>query len=162
LASGRARHRVRSRSLNDHAPRPGGSRSRVALASGGRARRHRVVWGARDRRPRISSDVPARARGRAQVVVTSAELVRPCFGFSPKLDHAELAFCARVDGRVVYSQLESGETHVLVIGDFHIVLVELPAGIRRPGWGLRIAAVGPLLRARNGQRELQAIRVDES
>jgi hypothetical protein len=60
---------------------------------------------------------------------------------------------------VIYSDAASGETHLLVVGGFHIVIVELPDAARRLGWGSHIIAVGPLLRARNGQRELQAISI---
>jgi hypothetical protein len=84
---------------------------------------------------------------------------RLCYRHPPRLGHPHLAFCARVEGRVIYSDVESRETHLLVLGGFHIVIVELSARARRPGWGSHIVAVGPLLRARDGQREVQAVMV---
>jgi hypothetical protein len=53
----------------------------------------------------------------------------------------------------------AGETHVAVVGDFHLTLVRLPDGAATPSIGTRLIAVGPLVRARDGQRELQAFRV---
>lgn len=87
---------------------------------------------------------------------------RACSGRAARLGHPQLAFCARFDGRVIFSDVESGETHLLAVGGFHIVVVELPPGTRGPGLGSRIVAVGPLLRARNGQREIQAMSVARS
>ncbi len=51
------------------------------------------------------------------------------------------------------------ETHVAVVGGFHLTIVRLPDGSRTPRSGTRLVAVGPLVRARNGQREVQAFRV---
>jgi hypothetical protein len=87
---------------------------------------------------------------------------RACYRHAPSLDHPRLAFCARFDGRVLYSDVGPREVHLLAVGSFHAVIVELPAGSRVPGWGSRIVAVGPLLRARNGQRELQALWIHTS
>jgi hypothetical protein len=76
-------------------------------------------------------------------------------------EHPQLAFCARVSGRVVYSHVDSRsrEAHLLVLADFHVIMVELPARAGDPGAGAHITAVGPLLRARNGQREVKALWV---
>jgi hypothetical protein len=92
----------------------------------------------------------------------TASWSRACSGHSPRLDHPQLAFCARFDGRVIFSHVESGETHLLAVGGFHMVIVELPPGTHSPGLGSHIVAIGPLLKARNGQRELQAVSVDRS
>ncbi len=46
-----------------------------------------------------------------------------------------------------------------VVGGFHLTIVRLPEGSRRPRWGSSIVAIGPLLRARDGQREIQAFEV---
>ena len=48
-----------------------------------------------------------------------------------------------------------GEAHVAVLADFHLVIVRLPDG-SRPRRGTRVIAIGPLFRARDGQREVQA------
>jgi hypothetical protein len=86
---------------------------------------------------------------------------QPCFRESLPSEHPQLAFCARVGGRVVNSDVdaESGEAHLLVLANFHMIIVELPPRVRVPGWGAHITAVGPLLRARDGQREVQALWV---
>jgi hypothetical protein len=73
-------------------------------------------------------------------------------------DRQRLAYCARVDGIVVGSTHGpgAGETHVAVISDFHLVIVRLPDYARAPSFGSRLTAIGPLVRARDGQREIQA------
>jgi hypothetical protein len=85
-----------------------------------------------------------------------------CTGGEVRTNRRRLAYCARVDGRVLASTHgpSAGEAHVAVISDFHLVQVLLPVGARTPSWGSEIVAVGPLLRARNGQREIQAFSVD--
>jgi hypothetical protein len=91
----------------------------------------------------------------------SRHWAQPCFRESSRPEHPRLAFCARVSGRVVYSHVNSGsgEAHLLVLANFHMIVVELHAPARAPGWGAHITAVGPLLRAGFGQREVQALWV---
>jgi hypothetical protein len=86
---------------------------------------------------------------------------QPCFHEGLPFEHPRLDFCARVSGRVVYSDVDpaSHEAHLLVLASFHMIVVELPARAQIPGWAAHITAVGPLLRARNGQREVQALWV---
>jgi hypothetical protein len=81
-----------------------------------------------------------------------------CTKGHPRTDRKRLAYCARIEGRVIDSTHGPGplETHVAVVGGFHIVLVRLPEGAPTPGWGAHIVAIGPLFRARDGQREVQA------
>jgi hypothetical protein len=81
-----------------------------------------------------------------------------CTKGHPRADRKRLAYCARIEGRVIDSTHGPGplETHVAVVGGFHIVLVRLPEGAPTPGWGAHIVAIGPLFRARDGQREVQA------
>ena len=81
-----------------------------------------------------------------------------CTKGRPREDRKRLAYCARIEGRVIDSTHGPGprETHVAVVGDFHIVLVRLPEGAPTPSWGAHIVAIGPLFRARDGQREVQA------
>lgn len=70
-----------------------------------------------------------------------------------------LAFCARVEGRVIGSATNSrGETHMLVVGGFHATLVQLPTGTHALPWGSHVTAVGPL-NSGDVLRELQAVRV---
>ena len=92
---------------------------------------------------------------------------RACAIDSPPPDDAtKLAFCARVQGRVVASiakeQSDDGERHVLVTGGFHVTLVELRGAIPTPALGSRITAVGPLQRAGYGLRELIALSIRHS
>lgn len=76
-------------------------------------------------------------------------------------DRIRLAYCARVDGVVLASTRGPGphETHVAVVGGFHLTIVRLPDGAPTLPRGSRLIAVGPLVRARDGQREVQAFRV---
>jgi hypothetical protein len=87
--------------------------------------------------------------------------VRWCTRGDPRQDRRRLAFCARVAGRVLASTVgpAPGEAHVALIGDFHLVVVRLPDGAARPSRGAYVVAIGPLFRARDGQREVQAFRV---
>jgi hypothetical protein len=79
-----------------------------------------------------------------------------------RADRRRLAFCARADGLVVTSTHGpgTGEAHVALIGDFHLIIVRLPDGAATPPFGSRIVAIGPLLRSRDGQREVQAFRLE--
>jgi hypothetical protein len=81
----------------------------------------------------------------------------------PSLEEHQLAFCARVDGRVIGSVTKSnGETHLLVTGGLHFSVVELKPGMRAPGWGSRITAVGPMGSGEGGFRELKALHVSNA
>jgi hypothetical protein len=84
--------------------------------------------------------------------------VRWCTSGEAREDRKRLAFCARIEGRVLSATHgpAPGEAHLAVLGDFHIVIVRLPEGVPTPARGTRILAIGPLLRARDGQREVQA------
>lgn len=83
---------------------------------------------------------------------------QPCLAQGPQFDAQQLAFCARVDGRVIATQSKrDGETHLLVLGGFHVTLVELPDRAHMPSWGSRVVAVGPMQAASHGLREVKAI-----
>jgi hypothetical protein len=86
---------------------------------------------------------------------------RSCASGQVRQDRRRLAYCARADGLVLTSTHGPGlrEVHVAIICDFHLVIVRLPDGSATPSFGARLVVVGPLLRARNGQRELQAFEV---
>jgi hypothetical protein len=86
---------------------------------------------------------------------------RWCTAGAARQDRRRLAYCARVDGLVLDSTRgpNPGEVHVAVIGGFHLTIVRLPLGRPTPSLGTRVVAVGPLVRARNGQREVQAFKV---
>jgi hypothetical protein len=86
---------------------------------------------------------------------------RWCTAGKVREDRRRLAFCARIDGRALASTHGPGvgEIHVAVVGGFHLTIVRLPEGSRTPSLGTRVVAVGPLVRARNGQREVQAFKV---
>lgn len=87
---------------------------------------------------------------------------RWCTAGRVRVDRMRLAFCARVEGIVVSSSRGPAptEAHVAVVGGFHLTVVKLPSGAPVPGVGSRLVAIGPLLRARNGQREVQAFRLN--
>jgi len=105
---------------------------------------------------------------RSSIVAPSVRLpawARPCLIDTPPAHvDGRLAFCARVDGRVVgaLSKPHSTERHLLVTGGLHVTVVELPPGARQPGWGTRVVAVGPLQRAGHGLRELLALEFHSS
>ena len=84
-----------------------------------------------------------------------------CTRGRPRVDRTRLAFCARVAGLVIASTHGPGpgEAHLAVLADFHLVIVRLPEGWATPPLGSRVVAIGPLFRARDGQREVQAFRV---
>jgi hypothetical protein len=75
-----------------------------------------------------------------------------------RVDRQRLAYCARIDGREIATTHgpNPGEVHLAVLSDFHLTIVRLPDGSHAPSFGAHVVAVGPLVRARNGQRELQA------
>lgn len=100
----------------------------------------------------------AGARGGAGAGGDGAAWERWCTRGQIRLDRRRIAFCARVDGIVIATTHGPGpaEIHLAVLGDFHVTLVRPPDGARAPGIGSRVWAIGPLLRARDGQRELQA------
>lgn len=89
----------------------------------------------------------------------------PCLRQVPRvLNRGQLAFCARLDGRVVGTHTDGSrkETHLLVLGGFHMTLLELPRGTTHaPPWGSRVLAVGPLSRDIAGLREMQAVWVTQ-
>lgn len=108
------------------------------------------------------------AQGSIQVItgrplVPSTRWERWCTAGQAREDRLRLAFCARVDGLVLTSSRGPavGETHVAVIGGFHLTIVRLPDHAAIPSTGTRLVVVGPLVRARNGQREVQAFKVLE-
>lgn len=80
----------------------------------------------------------------------------------PRKERERLAFCARVEGRVLDSTHGPGpeEAHVAVISDFQIVVIRLPNWEATPSRGTNVVAIGPLFRARDGQREVQAFRFE--
>ena len=81
---------------------------------------------------------------------------RPCASRAPRPDRLLLARCARVTGHVVWTRRAARETHLALVADFHLFVVKLLPGVAAPGRGSSLTAVGPLVRARNGLREVQA------
>ncbi len=106
-----------------------------------------------------SVTVVARAPAGAQAGRPAWE--RWCTRGTARTDRQRLAWCARVHGRVVWTTHgpSVGEMHVAVIGGFHLTIVRMPSGAQPPGRGSALTAVGPLVRARDGQREVQAFMV---
>jgi hypothetical protein len=88
--------------------------------------------------------------------------IRPCLRAAP-LGALRVGQCARVDGRVVASQTKAGgETHLVVVGGFHAMVVEVEPGAHLPGWGSRVVAVGPLIGTTLGLREMRALTLSGS
>jgi hypothetical protein len=91
----------------------------------------------------------------------------PCSRDSPRPDRTLLAGCSRVRGRVLvvrHKAVGQGrvETHVAVLAHFDLILVKLELGTLSPRTGEMITAVGPLVRARIGLREVQAFELAAS
>lgn len=77
----------------------------------------------------------------------------------PRQDRQTLHRCARVSGRVVavrHSCPPARESHLLVVARLHLFVVKLRPAARAPGIGATTTVVGPLVRARNGPREVEA------
>jgi hypothetical protein len=88
----------------------------------------------------------------------------PCRRHAPRPDRVLLHSCARVHGRVLAAKRTSDsdgtpEIHLAVLSEFHVFLVKLAVAAPTPSVGSTITVVGPLVRARNGMREIQAWRM---
>jgi hypothetical protein len=84
-----------------------------------------------------------------------------CLDGRVRVDRRRLDFCGRISGRVVWVTHgpDPGESHVAVLGGFHLILVKPPEGARPPGWGTSVVAIGPLVRSRSGMLELQSLQM---
>jgi hypothetical protein len=93
--------------------------------------------------------------------VAQPKWVNWCTKGVARQDRRRIAFCARVSGRVIGSTHGPNpqEAHIGVLSDFHFTIVLLPEGTPTPTMGAHVVAIGPLFRARDGQRELQAFRI---
>lgn len=86
----------------------------------------------------------------------------PCYRHRPRPDRQLLARCARATGVVAHVRTkgsgESEEVHFALLGRFGALIVKLgdPRLLETPSVGSRITAVGPLVRASNEMREIQA------
>jgi hypothetical protein len=90
----------------------------------------------------------------------AATWARDCFHHRPRHDRALISRCARVKGRVLYVKREPRETHLAVIARLHLFVVKLHRAAGAPRVGSTVAVTGPLVRARNGLREVQAFSLD--
>jgi hypothetical protein len=84
---------------------------------------------------------------------------RLCDGRAARPDRVLLARCARVHGRVLWVRRRPREVHLALIARLHVFVVKLAPGMPSPGVGAALTATGPLVRARNGFREVQAFAV---
>jgi len=86
----------------------------------------------------------------------------PCFSHAPRHDRALLARCARATGFVTYVRRRGAHTapevHFALVGRFGALIVKLdnPLHLETPGIGSRVTVIGPLVRAQNGMREIEA------
>ena len=93
----------------------------------------------------------------AQGSVGLSEPARACAAIAPRPDRELIDRCARVEGIVLHVRREPTETHLAIVARLHLFIVKVDGtGVRIPSTGSRWSAVGPLVRARNGMRELQA------
>jgi hypothetical protein len=90
----------------------------------------------------------------------AATWARDCLQHRPRPDRALISRCSRVEGRVLYVKREPAETHLAVIARLHLFVVKLGRDAQSPPIGSTVGVVGPLVRARNGLREVQAFAVD--
>jgi hypothetical protein len=90
----------------------------------------------------------------------------PCFSKEPRHDRVLLAPCARATGFVTYVRAKGHqggrEVHFALVGRFGALIVKLdnPFHLPTPGIGSRVTVVGPLVRAQNGMREIEARSVE--
>lgn len=102
------------------------------------------------------------SRSRVESAAARPAWSAPCFWHQPRRDRPLLARCARATGVVAHVRTEgsadSAEVHFALVGRFGALIVKLgdPRMIETPSVGSRITAVGPLVRARNDMREIQA------
>lgn len=83
-----------------------------------------------------------------------------CRGRTPRHDRPLLSRCARVSGRVAAIRHDDDDdVHLIVLARLHVFVVKLEQSSAVPRWGSTITAIGPLVRARGGLREVQAWRV---
>jgi hypothetical protein len=86
----------------------------------------------------------------------------PCFRHEPRPDRLLLSRCARATGVVAHVRVEgsgeSAEVHFALLGRFGALIVKLgdPHALATPSVGSRVTVVGPLVRASNDMREIQA------
>jgi hypothetical protein len=102
----------------------------------------------------------------AVVLSSPPTWAKPCQDREPRHDRELLETCARVAGRVLAVRAEAGQTgppevHLAMIADFHLFVVKLAPGQGRPSLGSTVTVVGPLVRASNGLREIDASGVTE-
>jgi hypothetical protein len=96
------------------------------------------------------------ASGSVRIGDGAAEWSRPCDARPARPDRERLARCAQVHGRVVWVRRQPGEVHLAVIARLHLFVVKLAPGAAAPAVGSSLTATGPLVRAHNGMREVQA------
>jgi hypothetical protein len=95
-----------------------------------------------------AGDVALPARG--------ADAARVCARHAPRSDRVLLARCARIRGRVLWTSDHGGDVHAAVVARWHLFVVKLPDGGRPPARLAHVVVTGPLVRARNGLREVEA------
>lgn len=84
---------------------------------------------------------------------TPPSWAQPCLRRAPRDDRILLARCARASGRVLWVRKRRGELHFALVTRFHLLVVK---GGPAPAIGDTKLVIGPLVRARNGLREIEA------
>ena len=138
-----------------------------------------MAWRPRSKRSRILLALASvvLALGLVGVTTTSFESypgsgprphwAEPCRNDKPRHDRQLLADCARSSGFVAWVRDEqtpslNRDVHFALVGRFGVIIVKLddPDVIPVPRLSSRVTVVGPLVRARNGMREIQVWRLD--
>lgn len=106
------------------------------------------------------------AAGKGQPVTSDApEWAATCLRAEPRKDRKLLYRCARVEGRVIWRKTKGRvgqhEVHLLLVARFDLLLAKLPASTRSPpSIADDVTVTGPLVRSRNGLKEVQVVTVD--
>jgi hypothetical protein len=92
---------------------------------------------------------------------TAPAWTRPCWGHPARTDRPVLAPCAKARGTVLFSRPEGEGLHLIVAGGRRVFVVKIDRAFAgAPSTGSFVTAIGPLLGARNGMREVEAFSVD--
>jgi hypothetical protein len=108
-------------------------------------------------------DTYGSADSTVRVVSSSAPgWAAPCLRTIPRDDRRLLKRCARVKGRVLWvkTRQEAGgrtKVHALVVARFQLFLAKFPPNASGPRMAGSVTVIGPMVRARNGLKEIQVM-----
>jgi hypothetical protein len=102
----------------------------------------------------LVATVAIAAPGEVRTSPPDAAAIAVCDAHRPRPDRVLIARCAQARGRVVWVRRSHGETHLALVGRFHLLVVKVRG--RAPSIGAEASFTGALVRSRTGFRELQA------